>query len=276
MKTPQQANKNGLLTETDIQIETIDPEKAKAYLATQTKNRHVTDFHLMSLVRDMKNGRWHFNGDPIRFDKAGKLIDGQHRLNAVILSGKAQKFVVMRDLPNEAFDTIDTGRKRITADYLSMAGHHYPQVVSSAARWYLAFKRFGNFASKEPITNQDKLAAIAELPDIVSYAHGYATQRTLKMSPAMLASVHILLREKVKGPADEYMDGVITGLELKSLDPRYTVRQWIIRRPVSITGKVNRFTVAAGNLLIRGWNAWRSDERLLKVQPMRDLPVIKG
>ncbi len=89
----------------DVRVESINPELAKSYLNKMGKNRHVTQHHLKTLVRDMKAGRWVFNGDPIRFN-GEKLIDGQHRLNALIESGKTLDFVVIRQLPKEAFDTM--------------------------------------------------------------------------------------------------------------------------------------------------------------------------
>jgi hypothetical protein len=260
----------------DVQIESISPEKAKLYLAKMGKNRHVTQHHLMGLVRDMKGGRWIFNGDPIRFN-GEKLIDGQHRLAALIQSGKTLDFVVIRQLPKEAFDTIDIGRKRTTADYLGMEGHHYPQKLSSAARWYLAYKRYQNFNTHEPITNNEKLAIIREVPQLSSYVQAYSTsgRPPIPLSSAMLATCHLLFWERVKGPADEFMDGIVTGLELKIGDPRHTARNWIIRRPKIRHGRYNPFTVEGGNLLIRAWNAWRGGEQLVKIQPMKEPPIIK-
>jgi hypothetical protein len=239
-------------------------------------NRHLTYHHLKSLIRDMKAGRWVFNGDPLRFN--GKnLIDGQHRLNALILSNQTLDFVVIRDLPKGAFDTIDIGKKRTTADYLGMQGLHYPQKLSSAARWYLAYKRYQNFNTHEPITNNEKLEIVKEIPQLATYVHGYSVggRAPINMSPAMLAACHQLFWEKAKGPADEFMDGITAGLELTSGDPRYTARQWIIRRPKVLRFTTTRFTVEAGNLLIRAWNAWRAGEQLVKINPMKEPPIIK-
>jgi hypothetical protein len=265
-----------LAPKVDVQIESINPEIAKKYLAQMGKNRHLTQFHLGGMIRDMKAGRWIFNGDPIRFN-GDKLIDGQHRLTALIASGKTFDFVVIRQLPKEAFETIDIGRKRTTADYLSMEGHHYAQKLSSAARWYLAYKRYQNFGTHEPITNNEKLAIVAEVPQLASYVNSYnlGGRAPVQMSPAMLATCHLLFWERAKGPADEFMDGITSGLELKAGDPRYTARQWIIRRPRAERHTTSRFTVAAGNLLIRAWNAWRAGEQLVKINPMKEPPIIK-
>lgn len=69
-------------------------------------------------ARDMVEGNWVFNGDSVRFDKEGYLIDGQHRLAAVAKSGKPQTFIVMEGLAPEAEMTIDFGVKKSVEDYL--------------------------------------------------------------------------------------------------------------------------------------------------------------
>jgi hypothetical protein len=260
----------------EVSVELIDPELAKFYLGKLARNRHVTRFHVMGLARDMKNKRWVFNADPIRFN-GEKLIDGQHRLNGVIDSGTTQEFLMVRGLPKGAFDTIDTGRRRSTSDYVSIEGHQYPLSISSAARWYLAYKRYQNFSTKEPITNLEKLEVIRQTPQLVQYVQGYAHggRPPLKVSVAMLATLHLLFWERAKGPADEFMDALVTGAELKSGDPRITVRNWIIRRPLVRHGRYNPFTVAAGNLIIHAWNLWRSGEKLVKINPLREPQVIK-
>lgn len=67
---------------------------------------------------EMKEGRWMFNGDVIRFDWNGKLIDGQHRLEAIKKSGIPQDFIVVEGLNPECVQTIDIGYKRSPENYL--------------------------------------------------------------------------------------------------------------------------------------------------------------
>ena len=67
---------------------------------------------------EMKEGRWMFNGDVIRFDWNGKLIDGQHRLEAIKKSGIPQDFIIVKGLNPECVQTIDIGYKRSPENYL--------------------------------------------------------------------------------------------------------------------------------------------------------------
>ncbi|MDJ0554335.1 MAG: hypothetical protein QNJ68_07850 [Microcoleaceae cyanobacterium MO_207.B10] len=94
-----------------IEIELITPEKAKEYLATRDTNKY-TAFLKQSLVemyaKDMRLGLWGI-GDPIKFNTLDELIDGQHRLEAVLQFGKPVKFYVVRNMLPECEGYIDLG-----------------------------------------------------------------------------------------------------------------------------------------------------------------------
>jgi hypothetical protein len=68
---------------------TVTPDQALKWLEdTNTNNRSVRDIHVQRLASDMKNGKWRgFNGEAIRFDSLGRLVDGQHRLWACTVAG---------------------------------------------------------------------------------------------------------------------------------------------------------------------------------------------
>lgn len=79
-------------------VENITPEIAKEYLSHNSRNPRKTISR--SVVRkyadDMANDLWTLNGDTIVFDADGFLKNGQHRLFAIIQSGKTVKMLVVR------------------------------------------------------------------------------------------------------------------------------------------------------------------------------------
>jgi len=93
-------------------IETIDPMRAAAYLRQNTRNRRVVQAHVASIARDIVAGRWMLNAQPICFDRDGLLLNGQHRLLAVILADGAIEVPVIRGLPQAAHATYDLHAKR--------------------------------------------------------------------------------------------------------------------------------------------------------------------
>lgn len=95
-----------------VSEEVITPEQARIYLENQESNRHVNLTYVKRLLEDMQQGRWVAKGDTIKFTASGKLVDGQHRLNAVIMYGNPQTFVVLRGYTQESMQVLDIGKSR--------------------------------------------------------------------------------------------------------------------------------------------------------------------
>ena len=96
-------------------VEAITPERAEEYLAANRGNRNIVQSHVSAMARDIRNGQWMFNAQPICFSRAGRLLNGQHRLSAVLEAGQPIEVLVMRGLPEEAFETYDKQAKKAPA-----------------------------------------------------------------------------------------------------------------------------------------------------------------
>ena len=111
--------------------ENITPAKAQEYYNTSRGNRPISKVFIRSYADTMKRGGWKLNGVPIIFDNEGHLLDGHHRLLAVIEAGIPVRFDVYRGAPVDAFTTYDTGRHRTVGQILAMQGvKHYNRVGS--------------------------------------------------------------------------------------------------------------------------------------------------
>lgn len=102
------------------QYEWIGPITAQAYLSRNTKNRRLKENIVAVYTRCMKAGKWTLSSDAIAFDIDGDLINGQHRLHAVVKSGTTQQFLVTRNFPVNASPNIDNGATRTAGDVLCM------------------------------------------------------------------------------------------------------------------------------------------------------------
>ena len=135
---------NAVITNNDYKgmytsVVLITPAMASEMLSRNMKcNRPVMKSTVHSYARMMRNGNWNLTHQGIAFDENGNLIDGQHRLNAII---EANISVMMNVTYNvhrnqgETF-TIDMGRKRTYANIVSMSG------ISD-----LVYKNTGTFVS---------------------------------------------------------------------------------------------------------------------------------
>ena len=79
------------------EIVTLTPALAAEWLNSNTCNRPLSTLRASRYARDMKAGDWRFNGETISFTADGRLVDGQHRLTAVVESGVTIQQVVVHE-----------------------------------------------------------------------------------------------------------------------------------------------------------------------------------
>ena len=146
--------------------EVVTPEKARKYLATQEKNRTLSAGRVKRIADEIKSGEFGVCVTPIVFDKQGRLIDGQHRLSAIVRARKAVDLFVCRDAPRSAFDTMDIGRARKVHDVLHAEGWQYASMVAAISRALLTYQNsplgtvFGvEFSHKRRVLAARKLEA---------------------------------------------------------------------------------------------------------------------
>lgn len=93
---------------------------ATKWLESNTNNRHISDKLVEQFADEMRKGRWRVTAQGLTFDKAGTLIDGQHRLWAVVNSGCDVRMLVLRNAEADALGCVDTGRSRSVSDVMKL------------------------------------------------------------------------------------------------------------------------------------------------------------
>ena len=140
---------------TDVQVqpepymtnEVITPEVAKLYLAKTFGNRPIKSRKVQEYAEAIKGGKWYMTGETIKFDVLGRLVDGHHRLHAIVKTGVSAKISVIRDLPVEAVDSLDQGVKRTTGDVLAMRGVDNYTLVGAVARVLAYYAQGGKYTA---------------------------------------------------------------------------------------------------------------------------------
>ena len=89
----------------DITVEIITPEQAQEYLDYNAKHRPIKEKKVDEYMHEMVNGSWKLNGKTICFDWNGRLLNGQHRLTAVVRSRVPLTTVVVRGLSPDLVPT---------------------------------------------------------------------------------------------------------------------------------------------------------------------------
>jgi hypothetical protein len=99
--------------------ELVTPALAADYLeANFDRNRNQRRRWVEILSRAMKSGEFLFTHQGIAFDEDGFLIDGQHRLAAIVDSGESHWLLVVRNIPRSHVVGIDIQARRAAHDQI--------------------------------------------------------------------------------------------------------------------------------------------------------------
>lgn len=132
----------------------ITPEIAKYYLSYNTKNRKQSEKSIKFLVEQMEKGLFLENGESIVFDKNMKLTDGQHRLLAIIKSGKSYNIPVVKGVDIKSMATYDTGKNRSSGDVLSLNGYKQSTKLSALIKTIYKYVDKGSKTAITSTTNR--------------------------------------------------------------------------------------------------------------------------
>src|SRR5690606_5321337 len=73
----------------------LTPDTAVRLLERNTLNRPLSDQHVKRIASQISAGKWRFNGDTIKLSECGDVLDGQHRLWAVIEAKKPVETLIV-------------------------------------------------------------------------------------------------------------------------------------------------------------------------------------
>ena len=245
-------------------IEILTPKAAKDYLDAQTHNRKLSKDRVSMLAGDIASGRWRFNGEAIKFDEQGILIDGQHRCAACVKAGVPIKVLVIRGLPKETQETMDTGKARSFSDILVLRGVPCATNIAAAVRriWgseNVGFKQACGEGSPRA-TSQALLAFYEATATDARYCMNLASRvRSATGVPVSLLACIIHEFRKVAEDAEVewFCERLIDGAGLDDDDPilmlRNTLQKMLIAsRTKSFRGQMQ---YTAG-LIVVAWNYW--------------------
>ena len=122
----------------NIKLTTITPDMAADLLTKNRANRKLNLRHVDFLANQIRTGKWQNNGQTIVVASDGTLMDGQHRLSAIIAANEPAELGLVTDVSRNAMATIDNGKPRSSTDVLSMINCKQPSLVASGI--HLLFK----------------------------------------------------------------------------------------------------------------------------------------
>lgn len=255
----------------NAQFEIITPDKAKNLLANSDfKNRILNDDTVARYANAMRHGKWKVNGESIIMNCNGAVMNGQHRLHAIVKSNTPVKMLIVKGISVDAFDTMDTGRKRTNGDILGIAGYTDRTNLAAALLVVHAYKTTGHFGkavkATHNLTKKDyppilELAKMyPELGDSVRFVHA-ARKRNEDLAPvSLISSIHYLLGERDDAARDDFfktfIDGMFSGNEcpVRALVQAY-------RSPI-INSAMRLSVETRAAYWIKAWNAYKQGKQI--------------
>lgn len=251
--------------------ELITPELAAQYLTMNSHNRVLRQPKVNTIAAAITRGEWEHTGQAVQFDTNGVLLDGQHRLWAIVQSGVAVNTEVTRGIAPRAFRVIDTHTTRSAGQVLSMRGVPDANRVAAGLRFlavydhWLSLRATGNYRTTlvsayatVKLTNAEMEGALDKHPGISAWLRESrmigSRIACLSESGSLDAALYLMEQEKDASYVSEFADGVATGVGLLEGDPRVALRNRTAPNPL---GKGNNAHSVAGFMLLgKAWRLW--------------------
>lgn len=249
-------------------IEEITPSIASLWLQGNTKNRPLNRDLVTRYANAITRGEWVFNGDTYRFSNTGKVLDGQHRLCAIIESGVCVTGLIVRGLLDEVFPTIDSGKKRTISDVLSMKNYKHTCNLGAVLSLIYYDKTTGieMINSKLRPTTQQLLDIVEENPSIYDSVRLFTSlsDKRKLVSCSISAFIHYSLCHRgYKERATEFFMGLYNGSDLPSGSPVLVLRNLFIEKRALGGVKFNqKHTIA---VMIKAWNKYIQNQKITKI-----------
>ncbi len=252
------------------EVITMTPVLASLLLQRNTNNRNIMRMNGESIRNDILAGRWQFNGESIVVADTGLLIDGQHRCDAVVQTGKSITVSIVFGAKEEARYTIDIGSPKTAANFLHMKGFKDCNNMAAAIALIIQYQKDGNIpkgytrpTKTEIVQNAEELRGIQSSIDFVNGAKSLGSR-------SVLAFCHYVFKKRAGVViADEFISKLINGEGLRKGDPIYYCRERLIAmRGTSIAGD-------KAGIIFKAWNHWRLGDTITKIIAPTRLPKLE-
>lgn len=258
----------------EAKVETISPDRAqklvdrtmKAVNDGRLRLRHVKRYKVEEYSKDMTAGRWQLNGEPLILTPDGIVLDGMHRLNAIIKSGVTLQVLVARGAADDAFHTIDTGAVRTGGDLLTIAGQANGSDLACALavvwRYDQGSGRLTSAAWADRPTKPQLFQVLEAHPDLPGFVARASGLEKL-MSGGLAAALWYLFAKRDHVLAGGFFEALRSGTSMQPGDPVTALRERLYQDRARRPRPTMQVTA---ELIVRAWNNTRQGKTMSKVQ----------
>lgn len=257
--------------------ELITQARATLLLERNAGNRPRSPKLVADYARQMRSGEWGRTSQPIIIGVSGRLIDGQHRLAAVVASGVAQWFLVVYGADENQFLYIDRHKKRNGSDVLAISGEVNTVSLAACLSFIERYELRGAPPPDSRGPTGDRIMSLSkrwpEARDSVSMFISYRRQHPWMKTASTASSHAIATRFCGRDFADAFLNDLAVGTGLHVDDPVWRLRETLVdSRNYKSNFKVDyvfKLTLKAINLRLAG-----REVKLLRIVPSEGFPVL--
>ena len=208
----------------------VTPELAAEWLKLNVRNRPMIEAHAAQLAVVMKAGLWRPTAQGIVFDWNGYLMDGQHRLRAVVIANMSIWMLVIRGCNPDDMGFLDESvNVRTPAQKMSMAGVSNAKAKLAMIRVMLAAAAGG---SKNHVKSAQLLdRALGLWSEEIDWFYSFH-QSHHRLYPSGVEAGFVVARRHFGGVVDEFLGLYDTGESLQVGDPEHTLRNYMLTRGI--------------------------------------------
>jgi hypothetical protein len=263
------------MTKLSYKEELITPTRAKELLEANIKNRLVKPVRVNLYANDIINGRWKENtGESIKISKTGLILDGQHRLHAIIKANKPVLMLIISGIEDSAFDVIDTGSSRNASDVFKIADVQNGSTIPSIIQFYnlLNDGKKPNTQINRKSTNGMLLEQYNDNPEfwqnIARQAHSMYKSFAKILVPSFIGGFHAYFYKINPERAESFMKQLTTGIDVEN-NTIVLLRNKLMQDKMSNRKMQSSYKMA---LIIKTWNCFIRGEsiKVLKFDSVRD------
>lgn len=252
------------------EVITVTPRLAKQLLDHNTNNRKVSKANLEKIKASMLESEWELNGEAIKIAQNGRILDGQHRLQASVETDTTFSTFIVYGLKNTAQDTMGTGKSRSLADVLSIHGYKNTNRLAAIVVAIMRAEKGGlrqgvrtESSNSISITNKQALTRLEIEPTLADISHVVHPAVKAGM-PGRLAGLLYYEFSKISGEdTEDFFARLASGIGLDRGDPILTLRDHLTRLRSESHRKPTQIYIAA--VIIKAWNKYREGEPMQKI-----------
>jgi hypothetical protein len=215
-------------------VQSITPKRAVELLEANTTNRPLSAPVVRAFAEAMKRGDWLVTHQGIAFDTHGVLVDGQHRLAAIIEADVPIELTVFTEVEPGTFDVLDTGKRRNAADVLAIEGEKNSTMLAAMVRTVWLYENrpdLGWSGGKSAVTNHQIVQTLDQHPklrEFLSVGEQVAAATGMIKSAAGAAS-YLVEQANKRADLGPWFEGIVDGAGLQRQDPRLLFRRVMFR-----------------------------------------------